>query len=500
MAIFTQTMKFTKRKLKPIMFVGTSSDVGKSVITAGFCRVFLQDGYNPSPFKAQNMSLNSFATPDGFEVGRAQAMQAEASGINCHTDMNPVLLKPTSDSVSQVILHGKPIGNQSARDYFLSENKRELFSEVTKAFERLSSKYNPVVMEGAGSISELNLKARDITNMRMSIFANADTYIVSDIERGGVFGSLYGTIKLLTPEERKQIKGIIINKFRGDVSLFEDGKQILEELCGVPVVGVMPYFRDIYLDEEDSVSLKNKFGNAEMGKVNIAVVLLNRISNFTDFARLERDERVRLYYSRDPKEIEKGDIIILPGSKNTIEDLIEIKNNGIANSIISSFKKGKKIIGICGGYQMMGRTIQDPENIESAIVEVKGLDLLPVQTVLASEKITRQRTFNYKSSAHQSKGYEIHMGRSTFLEDVQSLNVMDSGEEEGCSINGRSWGTYIHGILDNPEVIEDLLHDFTKTPGNLKSHEQFKEEQYDKLALWIRNNINMSNIYQSLIE
>src|SRR5882757_1257599 len=284
-----------KECLRPIMFVGTASDVGKSVITTGFCRIFRQDGYHPAPFKAQNMSLNSYATPEGLEIGRAQAVQAEACGIPCHTDMNPVLLKPTTDKSAQVVLHGRPAGDFSAAEYFLSGSREALFTEVKQAYHRLAARYAPIVMEGAGSISELNLRHLDITNMRMAIEAGAATYLIADIDRGGVFGSCYGTMELLSPEERACIKGIIINKFRGDARLFEDGRAQLADLCRVPVIGVIPYFRDIFIEEEDSIGLQQKSKGFLPGKVNVAVVLLHRLSNFTDFNYLEQDPRVNLF-------------------------------------------------------------------------------------------------------------------------------------------------------------------------------------------------------------
>ena len=314
--------------LKPIMFVGTCSDAGKSVINAAFCRIFKQDGYSPAPFKAQNMSLNSFSTPEGGEMGRAQVVQAEACGIAPHTDMNPVLLKPTSDKGSQVILNGRPIGNMSAHDYFgMKLQKEDLFKEAQAAFDRLKSQYNPIVLEGAGSISEINLRDRDITNMRMAIYAQADTYLVADIDRGGVFGSVYGTIALLKPEERKLVKGIIINKFRGDISLFEEGRKIIEELTGIPVVGIIPYFRNIKIEEEDSVALEMKTNTYQDGKINVAIILLKRMSNFTDFDVLEMDSRFNAYYTNNVEEIEKADIILLPGTKNTLADLQSIRAN-----------------------------------------------------------------------------------------------------------------------------------------------------------------------------
>jgi len=471
------------------MFVGTASDVGKSMISTGFCRIFKQDGYQPAPFKAQNMSLNSYATPDGFEIGRAQAVQAEACGIPCTTDMNPVLLKPTSDKSSQVVLLGKPVGNQSAYDYFMGNNKQELFKEARAAFDRLNQRYQPVVLEGAGSISELNLKHRDITNMRMAAHAQADVYLVADIDRGGVFASVYGTIALLSPEEKQLIKGIIINKFRGDATLFESGRKTLEELCGVPVVGVVPYRKDIYIEEEDSVALAQKHSQSGEGKINVVVILLNRLSNFTDFNVLEKDERVHLFYSNNPAEIERADIIILPGSKNTIADLTDIRNNGVARAIVNAYKDNKTVIGICGGYQMMGQTVEDPYHVEGTVESMPGLGILPVKTTLTKEKTTRQCTFRYKEFEDQCKGYEIHMGISS-----SDRPLTDNGD--GYLLNDHCWGTYIHGILDNAVVINDLLQGHA-APASI-SYQDFKEEQYNKLADHLRTHLDLQYIYSQL--
>jgi len=481
------------------MFVGTASDVGKSIINTGFCRIFRQDGYTPAPFKAQNMSLNSYATPEGLEIGRAQAVQAEACGIDCSTDMNPVLLKPTNDKSSQVILNGKPVGNQSAYDYFMRNNKSELFEEVKKAYGRLSQKHNPIVLEGAGSISELNLKHRDITNLRMATHAGAATYLVADIDRGGVFASVYGSIALLTPEEKDLIKGIIINKFRGDARLFEEGRKTIESLCGIPVVGVLPFVKDLYIEEEDSVALQNKHARRSDGKVNIAVVLLNRLSNYTDFGVLEKKEQVHLFYSNNPAEIGQADIVIIPGSKNTIADLVDIKNNGVAKAIISAHKNNKPVIGICGGYQMMGEVVEDPHRVEGEIECMPGLGLLPVKTVLTKEKTTRQVKFNYKQRADTCEGYEIHMGLTQAIGKEAPLNRLDPETTDGYRLSDACWGTYIHGILDNEVVIRDLLAmcgTATDTPAF--SHKEFKEQQYDLLADHLRKHIDMDYIYQTL--
>ncbi len=485
------------------MFVGTCSDAGKSVINAAFCRIFKQDGYRPAPFKAQNMSLNSYSTPEGGEMGRAQVVQAEACGIAPHTDMNPVLLKPTNDKSSQVVLNGKPVGNMSAKDYFgIHNQKEELFKEAIASFRRLESRYNPIVLEGAGSISELNLRDRDITNMRMAIQADASTYLVADIDRGGVFGSVYGTIALLKPEERAQMKGIIINKFRGDASLFEEGRAILKELTGIPVVGVIPWFRDIKIEEEDSVALDMKTNTWQEGKINVAIVLLKRMSNFTDFDVLDMDPRFNPYYTSNIDEVEKADIILLPGSKNTLSDLQSIRANGIADAIVRAYKKGKKVIGICGGYQMMGARLEDPEGIEGNLPAVPGLGLLPQCTVIEQEKVTKQSTFIFLPGNDSTcRGYEIHMGRTTLLGNAPESPVarLEDGRLDGYYLDNRCWGSYMHGILDNPVVLDCLAEGFDKEADAVPfDYAAFKEEQYEKLADLVRKHVDMEYIYSTL--
>jgi adenosylcobyric acid synthase len=486
------------KRLKPVMFVGTGSDVGKSIINAGICRILKQDGYQPAPFKAQNMSLNSFATPKGLEIGRAQAVQAEACGIPCHTDMNPVLLKPTNDKSSQVVLNGKPVGTQSAVDYFMGNNKMALFKEAIEAFHRLDQQYNPIVLEGAGSISELNLKDRDITNMRMATETDAVTYLIADIDRGGVFASVYGSIQLLDEKERNQIKGILINKFRGDIRLFEDGKKILEDLTGKPVLGVLPYFRDIHIEEEDSVSLEKKFNHSVSNKINCAVIILPRMANFTDFNVLEHDPRVHLFYTNNPDEIKNADIIIIPGSKNTISDLQSIKENGVAKAIVDAHKSGKKIVGICGGYQMMGQSIHDPNHIEGNIETISGLALLPITTTITDEKLTEQCEFQFKDYKETCTGYEIHMGQSDNLTNKNHLNQLKNGKQEGYYLDENCWGSYIHGILDNSVVINDLLSGLDTKEDIQFNYSEFKEQQYNKLADTIRESIDMDLFYSHL--
>lgn len=492
-----------KNNLQPIMFAGTGSDVGKSIITAAFCRIFLQDCYLPAPFKAQNMALNSYATPEGLEIGRAQAVQAEAAGVPCHTDMNPLLLKPTTDKVCQVVLNGKVTGNQEAYEYFKTEGREALRNEVNQAFDRLKTRYNPVVMEGAGSISEINLRAVDLVNMPMAIHAGANVILVADIDRGGVFASVYGSIMLLTEEERKYVKGILINKFRGDIRLFESGVKIIEELCGVPVVGVVPYYKDIYIEEEDSVMLQTKNLQATHGKVNVAVVLLRHLSNFTDFNVLERDPRVHLYYTNNTDEIEKADIVLIPGSKSTLSDLYELRRNGVAQSIIRAHKNGATVLGICGGYQIMGQEVCDPNHVEGDIGRLPGLGLLPVSTIMEGEKVTRQVKFSFLKSDVVCEGYEIHMGTTVPVggEIYSSLNQMQDGTDDGYFLNNKCFGTYIHGILDNGIVIDYLLEPYidklSDKPFDFKA---FKEEQYNKLADHVRSHVNMDLIYKIMSE
>jgi len=474
-----------KEKLHPIMFAGTGSDVGKSIVAAAFCRIFRQDGYQPAPFKAQNMALNSYATPEGLEIGRAQAVQAEAAGIPCHTDMNPLLLKPQSDHTSQVVLHGRPMGSKNAYDYWRrGASDIDFRREVCQAFDRLVSRYNPIVMEGAGSISELNLRKTDLVNLPMARHAGADVVLVGDIDRGGVFASVYGSIALQSPEDRRMIKGIIINKFRGDMRLFDEGRRMLEQLCGIPVLGVIPYFRDIYIEEEDSVSLRHKQRQMAEGKVNIAVVLLRHISNFTDFNVLERDPRVNLFYTSNTTDISQADIIILPGTKTTLDDLMELRRNGCAQAIQRAHRDGRMVVGICGGYQMLGQTVSDPDGIEGSVASLPGLGLLPLHTTMTADKRTRQVTFRFEGE--ECQGYEIHQGVSDTDEAVM--------QTDHCI------GTYIHGFLDNAPVISYLLRDFVKEPQAAFDYAAFKEEQYNRLADHVRSHVDMEQIYQILTD
>lgn len=484
------------------MLAGTGSDVGKSIIATALCRIFLQDGYQPAPFKAQNMALNSYATPEGFEIGRAQAVQAEAAGLPCHTDMNPLLLKPNSEHTTQVVLNGKPIGNRSAYSYFRKEGREELRQAVHEAYDRLASRYNPIVMEGAGSISEINLRDSDLVNMPMARHADADVILVADIDRGGVFASAYGSIMLQTPEDRKRIKGIIVNKFRGDIRLFEEGKRMLEDICGVPVLGVVPMFRDIVIEEEDSVELEQKRRSALVGKVNVAVVLLRHISNFTDFNVLERDERINLFYTNNIKDIESADIVILPGTKSTLDDLLELRRNGVAQAIIRAHKAGKKIVGICGGYQMLGQMVTDPDGVEGTIPQLPGLGILNLTTRMTADKTTRQVEFLF--NGEKCRGYEIHQGVTIPINDDSECATSPSlGEGRGgllpdVVVEDNCIGSYIHGILDNKPVIDYLLADYKteEKAAEQESIEAFKNRQYDLLANHVRQCIDMEKLYE----
>ena len=524
------------KRLRSVMFAGTGSDVGKSIVAAAFCRIFKQDGYQPAPFKAQNMALNSYATPDGLEIGRAQAVQAEAAGIPCHTDMNPLLLKPQSDHTSQVILNGRPLGNKDAYDYWRGGlNERiDYRAEVCNAFDRLASRYNPIVMEGAGSIAEINLKDRDLVNMSMARHAKADVILVGDIDRGGVFASVYGSIALQSPEDRTLIKGIIINKFRGDMRLFEEGRKMLEDLCGVPVLGVIPYYKDIHIEEEDSVALAQKSFEMQQGKVNVAVIMLQHLSNYTDFDALEQDPRIHLFYTNNVDDIHKADIIILPGTKSTLHDLYELRRNGCAQAIIQAHRNGASVLGICGGYQLMGVEVCDPNHVEGDIERLPGLGLLPITTTMSGEKITRQVEFSVlftvdglqftdeytieseglasKSSVNckpstvnkkNLKGYEIHMGQTLPFGQAKAspLLHLSDGRQDGYIVDNKCMGTYVHGILDNASFVDFLLQPFAEKLSQTKAsfdYQAFKEEQYDKLADHVRQHVDMQRIYKIL--
>ena len=504
---------------KTLMFLGTGSDVGKSVLAAAFCRIFRQEGFRVAPFKAQNMALNSFITPEGGEMGRAQVVQAEAAGIEPHVDMNPILLKPTSQVGSQVIVLGRSMGNFSATEYY--EYKKELVGVVRASFERLASRYDVIVMEGAGSAVELNLKEHDLVNMAMADMADAKCILVGDIDRGGIFAALLGSLTLLEPGERARIRGLIVNKLRGDPRLFGDGVGILESRSGLPVLGVVPYFDHIALPEEDSVALGRRMGKSDDSSprnvIQIGVIRLPFISNYTDFDVFEQDPGVKLVYFDKPAAVFEFDAVILPGSKNTIEDLAALCRTGMADAISAFYKSGGTVVGLCGGYQMMGTVIRDPMGMESALGEISGLGLLDMETEMFPEKVTSQveaavavETGPFAGCRERLGGYEIHMGRSVCGGHAKSLfritrreGKPEDAEDGLIQPDGRAWGTYIHGVFDNDEFRSRFLGGLAERSGKGPGacHDSFsyrgsREKQYDLLADLVRQHVDVRRVLE----
>ena len=497
---------------KVIMIQGTMSNAGKSLVTAGLCRVFKQDGYKVAPFKSQNMALNSFITKEGLEMGRAQVMQAEACGIEPSVNMNPILLKPTNDVGSQVIVNGEVLGNMSARDYY--KRKTELIPHIMEAYNNLAKEYDIIVMEGAGSPAEINLKENDIVNMGMAKLVNSPVLLVGDIDRGGVFASIAGTLMLLEEDERKMIKGTIINKFRGDVNILKPGLDMIEEITKTPVVGVVPYM-ELDIDDEDSLSERfNNKGTVDL--IDIAVIRLPRISNFTDFNTFEYIPGVSLRYVKSVRELKDPDMIILPGTKNTMEDLKWLRESGLETQILKQAAKGKVIFGICGGYQMLGMELSDPFNVESGGT-MAGMGLLPTKTVFEREKVRTRVSGNFNEvsgilaelSYVEFEGYEIHMGQTTYDFNEEELTTIDNVNGEDIIKNDglykdNVYGSYIHGIFDKEEVSKAIVESLCIHKGidyssiSTVDIEKYKEEQYDKLAEGIRNSLDMKAIYKIL--
>jgi adenosylcobyric acid synthase len=455
-----------------IMVVGTSSGSGKSALAAGLCRLFARRGLKTAPFKAQNMSLNSYVTPEGGEIGRAQAMQAEAAGVEPHTDMNPVLLKPEGNNRSQIILDGKVAFVSDAKGYY--SKKREVREVAWRAFDRLAERFDAVVLEGAGSPAEINLMREDFVNMAMAERAGARAILVADIDRGGVFASILGTVKLLPPRHRRLLGGVVINKFRGDASLLDSGIERVEALTGIPVLGVLPFIPDLPLDEEDSLSLdspRRSGHRARRGGTRVAVVRLPRISNFTDFAPLERLDGVVLDYAAKPEAVASADFIILPGTKNTIADLEWLRESGLAAEIAAAADRGTPVIGVCGGYQMLGAEIADPDGVEGPPRAVPALGLLPHRTVLRESKRlsrvsgTTAEACPFAPPGTPFEGYEIHVGESTFPKGLKVAPLLEAISEDGrktrraegaVSEAGNVVGTYVHGLFDSAEIAEGV--------------------------------------------
>ena len=487
---------------KVIMVQGTMSNAGKSLLVAGLCRVFRQDGYTVAPFKSQNMALNSFITKEGLEMGRAQVMQAEAAGIAPMVCMNPILLKPTSHTGSQVIVNGEVIGNMSAREYFAY--KKQLVPDIKKAFQKLEEKADIIVIEGAGSPAEINLKENDIVNMGLAEMVDAPVLLVGDIDRGGVFAQLLGTLMLLTKQEKDRVKGLVINKFRGDKTILDPGILMLEEKGRVPVVGVLPYL-ELRLEDEDS--LTERFDHRREGLIDIAVIRYPRISNFTDFNVFEQNPNVTVRYVASEEELHHPDLIILPGSKNTMGDLKWMRQNGMEAAVKKQVGE-IPVFGICGGYQMLGEMVEDPDGVEEGGA-LRGMELLPVKTELKKQKKrcqvegkigTLPGIFSELSGCSY-QGYEIHMG-STHIEG-------EASEEWKAPVYGTRqnvYGSYIHGLFDQGYTAEAVVRALAKKKGlslmegKIQDYRKFKETQYDKLADAMRMYFHMEEIYGMLRE
>lgn len=486
-----------------IMIQGTGSSVGKSILVAALCRIFKQDGYSVCPYKSQNMSLNSYITLDGKEMGRAQVLQAYAAGIEPQAFMNPILLKPTGNSRCQVIVNGKVYNNHTAEEY---HNLKVLFKDMLREqFTELEKNFDIIVMEGAGSPAEINLRDRDIVNMGMAELVDAPVIIVGDIDKGGVFASLAGTMLLLTDEEKERVKGTIINKFRGDIKLLTPGIDMLEGIIKRRCLGVVPYFNLVLEDEDGAMTQIN---SKVTSPIDVAVIMLPHVSNFTDVDCLKCEEDVGVRFIRSIEEFGKPDLLIIPGSKNTIEDLDTIRNSGIEERILDYSKTGR-ILGICGGYQMLGKEILDPLNIESDRESIKGMGLLNTITTIEDEKVmTRVEGYmnlpDFKGSIY---GYEIHMGKTVVGEDMNNLlvinkeNGMPASKIDGAfSKSNRVFGTYIHGILDSMEFREYLLNSIRteKAMPKRKSpvYEGFREEELNRLADIVRNSVDISKLYE----
>jgi len=499
---------------KTIMLQGTSSNVGKSVLNAALCRIFVQDGFQVAPFKAQNMALNSFVTSTGGEMGRAQVVQAEACRIAPDVIMNPILLKPTEPAVSQVIVLGKPVGNLSAAFYH-HNFKEEVWKVITESLAALMAKYEILVIEGAGSPAEVNLKANDVVNMRVAKEIQAPVLLIADIDRGGALASIVGTLELLEPDERQLIKGLIINKFRGDINLLQPALDFLEQRTKIPVVGVIPYFTDFKIPEEDSVVIETlSSGIKDKGKIDIAVINLPHISNFTDFDALAYEPDVEIRYIKEANTLSQPDLIIIPGSKNTISDMLYLENSGLAERIIFLNTNYKvPVIGICGGYQILGKKLIDPYGTESSLGECTGLGLLNIETEFIPEKVTTQITGEVNANkgllsacqALKVAGYEIHMGKTSLkgIKEYPFTLYKDTQISEGSmSTDGLVFGTYLHGIFDNDLLRRQILNNVRNFKGWLPIEASsinlsaLQDEAFNKLAKIVRDNINLPFLYE----
>ncbi|HSO71922.1 MAG TPA: cobyric acid synthase, partial [Thermodesulfobacteriota bacterium] len=497
------------------MILGAGSDVGKSIMVAALCRIFRQEGISVAPFKAQNMALNSFITPEGGEMGRAQVVQAQAAGLTPQVDMNPILLKPCSDVGSQVIVHGRVYGNLAARESY--EHKPRLVRKVMESYRRLAAAYDLIVLEGAGSAVELNLKQNDLVNFSMARRAGAAVLLVADIDRGGVFAATIGTYHLLTRAERRLLHGFIINKFRGDISLFDGGVRIIEERTKKRVLGVVPYLKDLVLPQEDSVALERKMGREEKSakNVQIGVIRLPHISNYTDFDPLEHEPGVSVQYLDHHRDLKSLDVLILPGTKNTSGDLGYLQDTGLAGKIKNFAGAGGRVIGICGGFQMLGQWVRDPLGVEGNLPEAPGLGLLPIVTTMAGEKTTTQvkaRFLGLENSRPAVLGYEIHMGQTEPVGEGQPVFRIESRLHEPVEMfdgwatpDFRIWGSYIHGLFDRDPFRQAWLADLrgkiglAGEPGRDYTFEKFQEQQFDKLAEVVRKSLDVRFLMKLII-
>ncbi|GMA62673.1 cobyric acid synthase [Alicyclobacillus fastidiosus] len=498
---------------KAVMVVGTASNVGKSVLCTALCRILHQDGYRVAPFKSQNMSLNSAVTPSGREIGRAQAVQAAACGILPNEHMNPVLLKPTSRDRSQVVIQGRVYDTKSSREYY-QERLGEIWQAVVESYTYLVERHDVIVIEGAGSPVEMNLKPTEIANMRTAEMADADVLLVADIDRGGIFASVVGTMQLLSASERARVKGIIVNKFQGDPSLFDDGVKLLESYTGVPVLGVIPYVRDVGIEEEDSMGLQGERYHVQRdtpGAIRVAIVQLPHISNFNDFDPLFLEPGVDAFFCQTPDDLQGVHVIILPGTKNTLDDLAWLHEFGWIKAISSAREQGTFLFGICGGYQMLGRHVQDPYHQESAVNHQEGLDYLPVVTEMAREKSTilvaGQISDAYVGA--EVSGYEIHMGVTSYLPGARAFARVKSAVDvadrpDGCIADeGRIIGTYLHGIFDNDDFRGKWLASIRVAFGlpNANAHTSMiatRDAAYDRIADVVRRHLDLRPVYEAI--
>lgn len=478
--------------LAALMVQGTTSDAGKSVLVAGLCRVLARRGVNVAPFKPQNMALNSAVTAQGGEIGRAQALQAAAAGISAHTDMNPVLLKPSSDKIAQVILNGKPLQDMSAVDYH--QYKRLAMDTVMTAWQRLQQRHDVLLIEGAGSPAEINLRDRDIANMGFAEAADVPVIIVADIDRGGVFAHLTGTLALLSPSEQARVCGFIINRFRGDIALLESGLEWLEQRTGKPVLGVIPYLQNLQLEAEDAIDTGQEISGNE--RFQVVVPVLPRISNHTDFDSLRMHPQVELHYVGEQQAPPPADLIILPGSKNVREDLRWLKDNGWTDILLRHLRYGGKVLGICGGMQMLGRTIADPQGIESAAGSSAGLGLLPLETELLPGKTLRQTSGRIPALDSALAGYEIHCGKTRRDAGTSCFAILDDDREDGAiSSDGLVAGSYLHGLFDHPDACGALLAWAGLEQARGIDREAIRERELERLADCLEQNLDLGQLF-----